>query len=161
MCVSLIKLIISLKNKWNLTNRCKKGGQELKQALLKKMWNQMGSQGLLGLKVLVMMTSLQNIVAQGLLILMGSKYLIKMTRPQKLFFLSYCFVVWSSLSKNLTPSTSGGLEHLKITMFCRGHHDQNFQIYQNQVCPFLYLGCFWLDKYITLKIANIIIVCYH
>ena len=121
----------------------------------------MGSQGLLGLKVLVMMTSLQNIVAQGLLILMGSKYLIKMTRPQKLFFfiLQFCSLV--IFIKNLNPSTSGGLEHLKITMFCRGHHDKNFQIYQNQVCPFLYLGCFWLDKYITLKIANIIIVCYH
>ena len=41
--------------------------------------------GLIGLKVLVMMNSLQNIVilgAQGLLMLMGSKFLIKMTRPQ-------------------------------------------------------------------------------
>ena len=40
---------------------------------------------LIGLKVLVMMNSLQNIVisgAQGLLMLMGSKFLIKMTRPQ-------------------------------------------------------------------------------
>ena len=40
---------------------------------------------LIGLKVLVMMKSLQNIVisgAQGLLMLMGSKLLIKMTRPQ-------------------------------------------------------------------------------
>ena len=27
--------------------------------------------------------------------------------------LSYCFVAWSSLSKILIPSTSGGLEHLK------------------------------------------------
>ena len=42
---------------------------------------------LIGLKVLVMMTSLQNIVisgAQGLLMLMGSKFLIKMTRPQNI-----------------------------------------------------------------------------
>ena len=40
---------------------------------------------LIGLKVLVMMTSLQNIVisgAQGLLMLLGSKFLIKMIRPQ-------------------------------------------------------------------------------
>ena len=40
----------------------KKGAQELKQALLKKIWNQMGSQWflvLIGLKVLVMMNSLQ------------------------------------------------------------------------------------------------------
>ena len=42
---------------------------------------------LIGLKVLVMMNSLQNIVisgAQGLLMLMGSKILIKMTRPQNI-----------------------------------------------------------------------------
>ena len=50
----------------------------------------MGGQGLLlliGLKLLIMMTSLQNIVilcAQGLLMLMGSKFLIKMTRPQNI-----------------------------------------------------------------------------
>ena len=54
------------------------------------MWNQMGGQYLvvlIGLKVLVMMNSLQNIVisgAQGLLMLMGSKFLIKMTRPQNI-----------------------------------------------------------------------------
>ena len=43
--------------------------------------------GFNSLKVLVMMTSVQNIVilgAQGLLILMGSKFLIKMTRPQNI-----------------------------------------------------------------------------
>ena len=42
---------------------------------------------LIGLKVLVMMNSLQNIVisgAQGLLMSMGSKFLIKMTRPQNI-----------------------------------------------------------------------------
>ena len=50
----------------------------------------MGGQGLLlliGLKLLIMMTSLQNIVilcAQGLLMLMGSKFLIKMTRLQNI-----------------------------------------------------------------------------
>ena len=48
----------------------------------------MGGQGLLlliGLKILIIMTSLQNIVilgVQGLLMLMGSKFLIKMARPQ-------------------------------------------------------------------------------
>ena len=42
---------------------------------------------LIGIKVLVMMNSLQNIVisdAQVLLMLMGSKFLIKMTRPQNI-----------------------------------------------------------------------------
>ena len=42
---------------------------------------------LIGLKVLVMMNSLHNIVisgAQGLLMLMGSKFLIKTTRPQNI-----------------------------------------------------------------------------
>ena len=48
----------------------------------------MGGQGLvllIGLKIMIIMTSLQNIVilgAQGLL--MGSKFLIKMTRPQNI-----------------------------------------------------------------------------
>ena len=44
---------------------------------------------LISLKVLVMMNSLQNIVisgAQGLLMLMGSKFLIKITRPQNNVF---------------------------------------------------------------------------
>ena len=84
--------------------RCKKGGQELKQALLKKMWNQMGGQCLLvliGLKVLVMMNSLQNIVisdAQGLLMLMGSNFLIKVTRLQKQKYVLHTFLVcFSSL----------------------------------------------------------------
>ena len=68
----------------------KKGWQRTKQALLKKMENQMGGQCLLvliGLKVLVMMKSLQNIAisgAQGLLMLMGSKFLIKITRPNNI-----------------------------------------------------------------------------
>ena len=47
----------------------------------------MDSQAFLGLKVLVMMTLMQNIVisgAQGLLMLIGSKFLIKMTRPQNI-----------------------------------------------------------------------------
>ena len=50
----------------------------------------MGGQGLLvliGLKVLVMMISLQSIVtlgAQGLLMLIESKFVIRMTRPQNI-----------------------------------------------------------------------------
>ena len=76
----------------------KKGSQELKQVLLKKMWNQMGSQCLLvliDLKVLVKMNSLQNIVtsgAQGLLMSMGSKFLIKMTKVQNTVF--YLNIFW-------------------------------------------------------------------
>ena len=84
------------KNKWNLTMNTPgvwKGGQELKHASLKKLWNQMGSHDLLvliGLKVLVMMTSLQNIFisgVQGLLMLMGSKLLTKMIRLQNIVFI--------------------------------------------------------------------------
>ena len=53
------------------------------------MWNQNGQPllFLIGLKVLIIMTSLQNFVvsgAQGLLMLMGSNFLIKMTRPQNI-----------------------------------------------------------------------------
>ena len=66
----------------------KRGSQDLKHALLKdgKSDGQPIARlsGLTGLKVLAMMTSLQNIVisgAQGLLMLMGSKFLIKKTRP--------------------------------------------------------------------------------
>ena len=65
----------------------------------------MGGQGLLlliGLKILIIMTSPQNIVilgAQGLLMLMGSKFLIKMTRPQNIKMKEQCFAAWSSLSK--------------------------------------------------------------
>ena len=54
----------------------------------------MGGQGLLllvGIEVLVMMTSLQNIVtlgAQVLLMLVKSKFLIEMIRPQDFVLLS-------------------------------------------------------------------------
>ena len=47
--------------------------------------------GFIGLEVLVMMNSMQNIVisgAQGLLMLMGSKFLIKMIWPQNTVILS-------------------------------------------------------------------------
>ena len=50
---------------------------------------------LIGLKILVMMNLLQNIVisgAQGLLMLMGTKFLIKMTRPHNSVF--YLNVMW-------------------------------------------------------------------
>ena len=69
----------------------------------------MGGQGLLlfiGSKVLIIMTSLENIDildAQGLLMLMGSKFLIKMTRPQNivLFILMFCGLV--IFIKNFDP----------------------------------------------------------
>ena len=63
------------------------------------------------------MTSLQNIVisgAQGLLMLMGSKFLMKITSLQNIEMKEQCFVAWSTLSKILIPSTSGAS---KITMF--------------------------------------------
>ena len=61
---------------------------------------------LIGLKVLVMMTSLQNIVisgAQGLLMLMGSKFLIKMTRPQNIVLLLLMFCGLVTFTKNFDP----------------------------------------------------------
>ena len=74
------------------------------------------------IKILIIMTSLQNIIilgAQGFLMLMGSKCLIKMTRLQNIKTKEHCFATWSSLSNILILSTSGDLEHLKyITMFC-------------------------------------------
>ena len=75
----------------------------------------MGGQGLLlliELKLLIIMTSLQNTVILGVM-LMGSKFLIKMTRPQNIKIKEQCFAAWSPLSKILIPSTSGDLEHPK------------------------------------------------
>ena len=46
---------------------------------------------------------------QGLLLLMKLKFLIMMTRPQNVLFLSECFAALSSLSKILISSTAGGL----------------------------------------------------
>ena len=43
----------------------------------------------------------------------GIKIFDKDEQSAKHCFLSYCFAAWSSLSKILIPSTSGGLEHLK------------------------------------------------
>ena len=85
----------------------------------------MGSQGLLRLielKILIIMTSLQNIVItgaqlQGLLMLMGSKFLIKMIRPQNIKMKEQCFVAWSSLSKILSHQHQETLS-TEITKFC-------------------------------------------
>ena len=84
----------------------------------------MGGQGLLlliGLKILIIMTSLQNIVisgAQGLL-MMGSKFLIKMIRLQNIKRKEQCLAAWSSLSKILIPSTSGDLELISVDQLYR------------------------------------------
>ena len=62
------------------------------------------------------MNSLQSIVisgAQGLLMLMGSNFLIKMTRLQNIKIKEKCFAAWPSLSKILIPLTLGDLEHQK------------------------------------------------
>ena len=70
---------------------------------------------LMGLKVLVMMTSLQNIAilgAENLLMMMGSKVLIKMTRKQHivLFILMFCGMV--IFIKNSIPWISEGIQNL-------------------------------------------------
>ena len=71
ICYDFIAIYNLIKN----TPGVRKGQPITKQALLKKIWNQMDGQGLLvliGLKVLVMLTSLQNIVIsvlKGLLML--------------------------------------------------------------------------------------------
>ena len=129
------------KKKWNLiknTPGVKKGRPRTKQALLKKMWNQMGGQCLLvliGLKVLVMMNSLQNIVisgAQGLLMLMGSKVLIKMTRPQNIKIKNS--VLWPGhvYQKFWSHQHQEALSTWNNNVLQWVHHDQNFQAYQNQ-----------------------------
>ena len=72
---------------------------------------------LIGLKVLVMMNSLQNIVisgAQGLLMLMALKCLIKMTRPQNINIKEQGFAAWSSLSKIMIP---GPLHMTSVFLF--------------------------------------------
>ena len=40
----------------------------------------------------------------------------QVTRPQNIKIKEQCFADWSSLSKILIPSTSGGLEHLKYNV---------------------------------------------
>ena len=75
---------------------------------------------LIGLKALVMMNSLQNIVisgAQDLLMLMGSKFLIKMTRPQNtVFILMFCELV--IFIKNFNPINIRKPWAHEITTFC-------------------------------------------
>ena len=87
------------------------------------MWNQKGSQCLLvltSLKVLVMMNSLHNIVisvAQRLLMLMGSKVLIKMTRPQNIKIKNS--VLWPDhLYQKYDPINIRRPWAPEITMFC-------------------------------------------
>ena len=98
----------------------------------------MGSQSLLfliGIKVLVMMTLLQNILISGaldLLMLIRSKFLIKMTRPQNFVHFYLNVLAWSSLSKILIPSTSGGLRPWNKNALQWGYHNQNFYTYQKQ-----------------------------
>ena len=67
---------------------------------------------LIGLKALVMMNSLENIVisgAQGLLMLMGSKFLIKMTRQQNTKIKNNVLRFGYLYHKILISSTSGAL----------------------------------------------------
>ena len=90
---------------------------------------------LIGLKVLVMMNSLQNIVisgAQGLLMLMGSKFLIKMTRPQNIKIKNS--VLWPGhlYQKFWSHQHQEALSTWNNNVLQWVHHDQNFQAYQNQ-----------------------------
>ena len=115
----------------------KKGQPRTQQALLKKMWNQMGGQCLLvliGLKVLVMINSLQNIVisgTQGLLMLMGSK-LIKMTRPQNIKIKNSVLQPGHLYQKFWSHQHQEPLSTWNNNVSQWVHHDQNFQAYQNQ-----------------------------
>ena len=97
---------------------------------------------LIGLKVLVMMNSLQNIVisgAQGLLMLMGSKFLIKMTRPQNTVF--YLNVLWPGhlYQKFWSHQHQEALSAWNNNVLHWVYHDQNFQAYQNQEALAAYL----------------------
>ena len=90
--ISLIKTTLGVKKEQPRT----------KTSLAENMWNQMGSQcllALIGSKVLVMMNSLQNIAilgAQGLIMLMRSKYLTKMARPQNTVLRPGQLSTWTS-----------------------------------------------------------------
>ena len=102
----------------------------------------MGGQGLLlliGIKILIIMTSLQNIVilgAQGLLMLMGSKPLIKMTRPQKMFYSEVMIIKIFSPIKSRRPWPPISISHL----FQQG-------LFSSWPLLFLHLGCFCLILY--------------
>ena len=124
-----------------------------------------------------MMTLLQNIVVlvtQGLLMMMESTFLIKITRLQKKN--NILQPAWSSSSKILIPSTSGGSpREPEITVFQWDYHNQNFYTYlkwealigypfqfhiffSNTLMahiwpPLLHLRCFGLDFTSFLKIV--------
>ena len=131
----------------------------------------MGAQCLLiliGLKVLVMMTSLQNIVisgAQGLLMLMGLKFLIKMIRPQNIKIKNSVLQPGHPYQKLWSHQHQEALSTWNNNVLQWSHHDQKtfkpiktrrhrppiwFHIFLSKAClvlgrPFLHLGCFWLD----------------
>ena len=108
----------------------KKERPRTKKGLLK---SQNGLLLLIGIKILIIMTSLQNIVilgAQGLLMLMGSKFLIKMTRQQ-----------------NKGHDDQNFYSYLKARYLGRPFW---FHLFFNKAflvlgCSFLHLWCFCLD----------------
>ena len=123
---------------------------------------------LIGLKVLVTMSSLWNIVISGtqsLLMLMRSKFLIKMTRPQNIKIKNSILQPGHLYQKFWSHQHQEALNTWNNHVLQWVHHDQNFQAYQNQEVLaahlishlfqqglfsswpplFLHLGCFWLD----------------
>ena len=146
----------------------------------------MGGQSLLvliGLKVLVMMTLLQNIVisgAQGLLMLTGSKFLIKMTRPQNVKIKGTMFCCLVIFIKIFYPINSRRSCAPEITMLCSEvimTKLSNLSKPEGLGClfdftsfsarpvlalgsPFLQLGCFWLAVCYIAK-SQIILTTYR
>ena len=119
MYVHIYESIYLTKN----TPDVKKGSQELKPALQKdkKSNGRPWPPDFDSLKVLVMMTSLHNIVISGAynpLMLMGSKLLIKMTRPQNIKIkrtMVYDLVIFI---KNFNPIIIRRPWAPEIMMFC-------------------------------------------
>ena len=99
---------------------CKKG---MAKYHVEKIWNQLGSQGhllLIGIIVLVIITSVENIIisgAQGLIMLMRSKPFIRITRLQNivLFILMLCGLV--IFIKNSDPINTRNPWAPEITIF--------------------------------------------